>query len=49
MVSLTDHNPVTVILRVKCTFCGHSNALLYEMLIPYSSYRLHLVLTVAEA
>ena len=49
MVSLTDHGSVTVILRVKCTFCGHFNALLYEMLIPYSSYGLHLVLTVAAA
>ena len=38
MVSLKDNSPVTVILRVprvKCTSCGHTHALLPEMLIPY--------------
>ena len=37
MVSLKDNRPVTVILRVravKCTSCGHTHALLPEMLIP---------------
>ncbi len=40
MVSLKDNSPVTVILRVprvKCTSCGHTHALLPEMLIPYPS------------
>ena len=32
--------------RVKCTSCGHTHALLPEMLIPYSSYSLRFVLTV---
>ena len=52
MVSLKDNSPVTVILRVprvKCTSCGHTHALLPEMLIPYSSYSLRFVLTVLEA
>ena len=52
MVSLKDNRPVTVILRVprvKCTSCGHTHALLPEMLIPYSSYSLRFVLTVLEA
>lgn len=52
MVSLKDNSPVTVILnvpRVKCTSCGHTHALLPEMLIPYSSYSLRFVLTVLES
>ena len=52
MVTLKNHRPVTVILRVprvKCTSCGHTHALLPEMLIPYSSYSLRFVLTMLEA
>ena len=52
MVTLKNNRPVTVILRVprvKCTSCGHTHALLPEMLIPYSSYSLRFVLTVLEA
>ena len=52
MVTLKNHRPVTVVLRVprvKCTSCGHTHALLPEMLIPYSSYSLRFVLTVLEA
>ena len=36
------------VLRVKCTSCGHTHALLPEMLIPYSSYSLRFILTVLE-
>ena len=52
MVTLKNHRPVTVVLRVprvKCTSCGRTHALLPEMLIPYSSYSLRFVLTVLEA
>ncbi|GLG06374.1 DUF6431 domain-containing protein [Sellimonas catena] len=52
MVTLKNNGPVTVILRVprvKCISCGHTHALLPEMLIPYSSYSLRFVLTVLEA
>ena len=52
MVTLKGHRPVTAVLRVprvKCTSCGHTHALLPEMLIPYSSYSLRFVLTVLEA
>lgn len=52
MVSLKENKPVTESLRVprvKCTSCGHTHALLPEMLIPYSSYSLRFVLNVLEA
>ena len=49
MVSLKNNCPVTVVLRiprVKCTSCGHTHALLPEMLIPYSSYSLRFAVVV---
>ena len=49
MVTLKGDKPVTESLcvpRVKCTSCGHTHALLPEMLIPYSSYSLRFVLSV---
>ena len=52
MVTLKNNKPAAVILRVprvKCASCGHTHALLPEMLIPYSSYSLRFVLTVLEA
>lgn len=52
LVTLKNNRPVTVTLhvpRVKCTSCGHTHALLPEMLIPYPSYSLRFVLTVLEA
>lgn len=52
MVTLKDNRPVTAILcvpRVKCTSCGHTHALLPEMLVPYSSYSLRFILTVLKA
>lgn len=51
MVTLENHRMETVTLcipRVKCVSCGHTHALLPEMLIPYSSYSLRFVLTVLE-
>lgn len=52
MVTLKENKPVTESLRVsrvKCISCGHTHALLPEMLIPYSSYSLRFVLSVLEA
>ena len=52
MVTLKGDKPVTESLcvpRVKCTSCGHTHALLPEMLIPYSSYSLRFVLSVLNA
>lgn len=52
MVTLKNGKVHTVLLnvpRVKCMSCGHTHALLPEMLIPYSSYSLRFVLKVLEA
>lgn len=52
MVTLKEYKPVTESLRVprvKCSSCGHTHALLPEMLLPYSSYSLRFVLSVLEA
>lgn len=49
MITLQNFQVKTVMLqipRVKCTSCGHTHAILPEMLIPYSSYSLRFVLTV---
>ena len=51
MITLKNNRSETMILRVlrvKCTSCGHTHALLPEMLIPYSSYSLRFILTVLE-
>ena len=49
MITIKGNQIESVLLRIpriKCTSCGHTHAVLPEMLIPYSSYSLRFVLTV---
>lgn len=51
MITIKGNRIESVLLRiprVKCTSCGHTHAVLPEMLIPYSSYSLRFVLTVLK-
>lgn len=51
MITLKANHIETEILRipsVKCDSCGHTHAVLPEMLIPYSSYSIRFVLTVLK-
>ena len=51
MITLKANHIETEILqipRVKCDSCGHTHAVLPEMLIPYSSYSFRFVLTVLK-
>lgn len=51
MITLKGNRIETKILqipRVKCASCGHTHAVLPEVLIPYSSYSIRFVLTVLK-
>lgn len=51
MITLKGNHIETEILqipRVKCISCGHTHAILPEVLIPYSSYSIRFVLTVLK-
>ena len=51
MITIKGNRIESVLLRiprVKCTSCGHTHAVLPEMLIPYSSCSLRFVLTVLK-
>ena len=51
MITIKGNRIESVLLRiprVRCTSCGHTHAVLPEMLIPYSSYSLRFVLIVLK-
>ena len=51
MITLKANHIKTEILqipRVKCASCGHTHAVLPEILIPYTSYSIRFILTVLK-